>query len=103
VLDFTTGTAPVAGSWSNQGTYVKGTGLQVSGAQSAVAGGKVEITVTMQSYPGHYYQLQRTDLLGPVNWVDVGSPQAGTGGVLSFTDPAGITGNQGYYRVVVSP
>jgi len=57
---------------------------------------------TIQSLVGRQYQLQRSPTLSPPAWQAVGSAQAGTGGVLSFTD-SGATGGTEFYRIQVVP
>ncbi len=59
-------------------------------------------TLSVTGYPGHAYQLQRSnDLVGP--WRNIGPEQQGNNAPISFTDPAGASGNHGFYRVSVSP
>ncbi|MBE7210455.1 MAG: trypsin-like serine protease [Gluconacetobacter diazotrophicus] len=61
------------------------------------------VTVTVDSYTGHNYQLQRGTSPTASSFANLGSPQAGsTGTTLTFTDSSPATG-QGFYRVVLSP
>ncbi|MEY4489867.1 MAG: hypothetical protein RIQ79_2375, partial [Verrucomicrobiota bacterium] len=72
-----------------------------------------DFTLTLRSYSGHNYQLQRTTSLAPADWQNVGAPQAGvsvlnpdgsvTGSPLTFTDVGGATANAQFYRISVSP
>ncbi|MEK7949834.1 autotransporter-associated beta strand repeat-containing protein [Luteolibacter soli] len=59
-------------------------------------------TVTIQSYAGHNYRLQRSASLTAASWSDVGTPQAGNGSVLTFNDPAAAN-NAGFYRIFIDP
>lgn len=66
---------------------------------------KVGTTVTVQidGYTGHTYQLQRSLDLNGSMFLDIGAPQNGaTGNVLSFVD-GNASGGHGFYRIVVSP
>ena len=60
------------------------------------------LIVTIQSYTGHSYQLERTDALGGA-WTAISTAQPGAGGVLTFTDSGGATGARRFYRVTVAP
>ena len=81
----------------NNGTVLNASVVKVK--TIALAGGTV--TVTIQSYTGHNYQLQSTTSLTTGTWQNAGLPQVGaTGTVLTFTSPAG-TGS--FYRVSVLP
>ena len=98
-LDISTGSQTLPAGFVNHGTVldasvIKVAGLSVSGAN---------VTVTMQSYPGHNYQLQYRADLTAGSWQNLGGPAAGNGNVLSFTDGAGGSYNRGFYRVQVSP
>ena len=66
----------------------------------AVTGADFSLTIT--GYPGHNYQLQRTDTLrGP--WVATGAAQPGGGSALTFSDPGGGKGSGRFYRITVTP
>jgi hypothetical protein len=59
--------------------------------------------ISVQSQTGYQYQLQRSSTLGSsAAWANIGSAQAGTGYVLSLTDPAGILAGSEFYRVLIS-
>ena len=68
----------------------------------AIGAGVAGITA-VKSVSGHFYQLQYSDSLVVGSWIDLGSPQAGTGGELSFdvTVPSQIP--RRFYRLVVQP
>ena len=58
--------------------------------------------ISIFSYSGHTYQLQRSTALPSNFWVNVGSPQAGDDAILNFTDSSAPEG-RGFYRFVISP
>lgn len=62
------------------------------------------VSVTIDGYAAHTYQLQRSSSLASSTFVNIGSPQSGTGvnaGVpLVFSDPA-ASAAASFYRVVV--
>ena len=68
--------------------------------QAAQANGAVRFSV--QSEIGRHYQLERSPALIPPAWTNVGIAQAGTGGVLTFSDDPGSSGATEFYRVQVS-
>ncbi len=99
LIDATTGANPVAGTLSNNGTYVNASSIKL--AQVRMSG--TSMVMSIQSYAGHNYQLQRTTTLKPANWTNVGSAQAGTGGTLQFSDPAPAINQPAFYHILVSP
>ena len=61
------------------------------------------ITLTVDGYTGHNYQLQRGTSPDGTSFVNLGSAQAGsTGTTLTFTDPSPAS-DRGFYRVVLVP
>jgi hypothetical protein len=58
-------------------------------------------TITMDSITGYSYQLQRSDTLLPGTFANLGIPQTGTGGVLTFVDSSATTPSA-FYRVLIS-
>lgn len=59
------------------------------------------VTLTIDGYTGHTYQLQRNIALSGSTFANIGSPQAGlTGNTLTFVDQ-NATGASGFYRVKV--
>jgi parallel beta-helix repeat protein len=61
----------------------------------------VQLTVT-QSVIGHTYQLQYTNSLvpTPATWSNIGTPVAGTGGIVVLTDATGYPAyKQRFYRI----
>ncbi|MFM2082266.1 MAG: hypothetical protein RL380_957 [Verrucomicrobiota bacterium] len=99
LLDILTGLQTLPTNFINNGAVLNAGNIQVQNL--AFAGSDVQIGI--QSYDGHTYQLQRTSSLSSASWQNIGAPQDGTGGVLTFTD-SGASGNpRGFYRILVSP
>jgi len=94
-----------ASSSQHLGLVNNGTVLTASSAVvQRISAAQGNVLVSIQSYAGHNYQLQFSPTVGTgAVWSNVGPPQAGSGNVLDFTDPAGLASTQGFYRVVLSP
>jgi autotransporter-associated beta strand protein len=61
------------------------------------------ITITINSYTDHTYQMQASSSPDSSSFTNLGSPQQGaTGTVLTFTDP-NATGSPGFYRILINP
>jgi hypothetical protein len=60
------------------------------------------IVVNWPSVQGQTYQVQFTDDLGTGSWVSWGSPMAGNGSILSFTNAPLATG-QRFFRIRFGP
>ncbi|MEY4489658.1 MAG: hypothetical protein RIQ79_2166, partial [Verrucomicrobiota bacterium] len=120
VIRFTRGATLVAtGAVTNSGTIdfitagsalpagLTGTGATLTSANVAVPGistvSGTDLQVSLPTYSGHLYQLQRCTDLTSASWVNVGVAQSGTGGTLVFTDTPAPTDTRVFYRVVVSP
>jgi hypothetical protein len=59
-----------------------------------------DVQVNCSTAPNKTYQLQRSARIElPLLWIGVGSPVAGTGGVVVLTDAGGATNLAEYYRV----
>jgi autotransporter-associated beta strand protein len=99
VLDLINGPSSLPGNFVNHGTVLNSGNVLVQ----AVGISGAAFSVSVQSYIEHTYQLQRTSSLTDPVWTNVGTPQAGTGSTLNFSDPAGPSGTQGFYQVLVSP
>jgi hypothetical protein len=66
-------------------------------------GGAGPVTVTIDSYTGHSYQLQRSLTLNPASFTNVGAVQNGVNGnVLTLTDST-PPATQAFYRIAVGP
>jgi autotransporter-associated beta strand protein len=99
VLDLINGPQTLPANFTNNGAVLTASSVQVQ--QLAKSGST--LTLTVQGYPQHTYQLQHTaSLAAPVTWTNVGAAQAGMGLPLTFTDPA-ATGTAGFYQVLVAP
>ena len=97
LLDLLTCTQTLPLNFINNGTVLLATNIVVSSVSQS--GGT--FTLTIQGYDGHTYQLQRSATLNSASWQNVGPSQDGVGAMLSFTDTA--SGNQNFYRILVSP
>jgi len=61
------------------------------------------VTITLDSFTGYTFQLQRSLSLTPAAFGNIGSPQAGiTGSVLTFPDPE-ATDDIAFYQVTAVP
>ena len=59
--------------------------------------------VTMPSFAGSNYQLQRAPSLTPPVWQNVGNPQPGNAGSVNLPDTGSLSNQAGFYRVQISP
>ncbi len=104
-LDIMTGSFSTPGGFVNNGTVLDSSVIKVKTISLNAAAVPAVVTVTINGYTGHMYQLERSTALdvtafSPVSGVPM---QAGTtGGTLTFTDPAAPS-NQAFYRVRVDP
>ena len=97
-LDIMTGGFSAPTGFINNGLVIDSSVVRVKGVRM---GGGV-LSLTIDGYTGHSYQLQRSDSLVSPAFADLGSPQSGTtGAALIFTDQ--ISSAQGFYRVRVDP
>jgi T5SS/PEP-CTERM-associated repeat protein len=100
IFDDSTGGSATFGHLTNSGLYLVASDVEIKGIQ---ASGN-NLAITIQSYPGHNYQLESCTNLVTADWVAVGSPQAGTGSVLTLTDTNALSGaSLLFYRVFVAP
>ena len=97
LLDLLTGAQALPVNFINNGTVLLATNIVVQNF-SLIAG---NISLTIQGYDGHTYQLQRTASLAPASWQNVGPSQDGANAPLIFSDTP--NGSQNFYRVLVSP
>ncbi len=96
-LDVINAPQALPASFVNNGTVLNASVVKVK----AIALAGANVSVVIQSFTGHNYQLQATTSLIGGTWANVGLPQAGqTGSVLTFTN---VTGTAGFYRVSVTP
>jgi len=99
VLDLINGNALLPTNFINHGVVLTASDVRV--AQCSPIGN--DIVIRLASVMGHTYQLQITDTITPPAWTNAGPSQAGTGGVLTFTDTGGLLRSQRFYRVAVGP
>ena len=97
VLDIMTGAQTLPPNFINHGVVLDASTVR---AKSASRIGTT-FSVTLDGYPGHSYQMQRTPTLGAA-WQPVGSLQPGANAVLTFTD-GNSAGDGMFYRVSVAP
>ena len=97
-LDIMTGGFSAPAGFTNHGTVIDSGVVCITGVN--VAGGV--LTLSMNGYSGHSYQLQRSNSLTGTAFANLGSPQSGTtGSTLTFTDS--VSSAHGFYRVQVDP
>jgi fibronectin-binding autotransporter adhesin len=82
----------------NHGSILTAAGVAIS----LVSPSGQNFTVQVQSLAGHTYQLQYSASMVSPTWTNTGAPQAGTGGVLTFTDYGATADPQRFYRVLVT-
>ena len=99
LLDIINGPQTLPPNFLNNGTVLDSRSVRIT-ATSIVDSSFI---LSVSSVTGHNYQMQRAETLsGP--WSNVGTPQAGSGAVLQFSDPAGATGAQKrFYRIQITP
>lgn len=96
LIDMITGTVLLPGNFANNGTILDSSVVKIK--TTARAGSTV--TVTIDGYTGHSYQLQKSSSLASSTFANVGASQNGsTGATLSFSDTDGTAA--AYYRVKV--
>jgi autotransporter-associated beta strand protein len=97
LLDLLSGAQNLPVNFVNNGSVLLATNIVINSFSQA--GGTLSLTI--QGFDGHTYQLQRTASLPPANWQNVGPSQDGVGAPLTFTDTP--NGSQNFYRVLVAP
>jgi autotransporter-associated beta strand protein len=99
-VDLLTASTTLPANINNQGgTVFDSRALKVSVV--TLASGSA--SVSLPSYTGHTFQLQRSAALSPASWQNVGNSQTGaTGTVLTFSDSS-PPASQGFYRVLATP
>jgi T5SS/PEP-CTERM-associated repeat protein len=98
IIDIINGTTNFHGTFINNGTVLDPSNVRISNV--AVSGNDVSIQIG--SITCHTYQVQITPSLTPTTWTNSYPAQAGTGGVLTFTDSGGATNQPTrFYRIVV--
>lgn len=96
VLDIMNWSGTLPSGLVNNGVLLDRSAVKVESC--AVKDGNFDLTI--MGYGSHTYQLQGSNTLTPATWNNIGSPQAGAGGILEFTD--GIGEGVKFYRVAVN-
>ena len=100
VLDIMTGAQTLPANFINSGVVLDSSLVKANSIVTNGAG----VNITIQSFTGHGYQLQRSNGITNPLWQNIGASQPGaTGTSLTLTDPAGITGAGEFYRILVAP
>jgi len=98
VLDLLTGSQTLPVNLVNYGTIINSSSVKILSTELSGS----SLSVKIQSYTGHNYILQSATSTTNPNWQTV-TTQAGTGSILTLTDPSGATGSAKFYRVGISP
>ncbi len=97
LIDQISGTVLLPATVTGSGIFLDSTLVRV---KTAIRAGNT-VSVTIDGYSGHTYQLQRSLALNSDVFTNLGATQTGsTGTELTFTD-ATASGSQGFYRVLV--
>ena len=99
VLDLINGPSTLPPSFVNNGTVLT-SGSAEAVSQPGLSGSTFSISIP--SYVEHNYQLERATTLTSPTWTAVGSPQPGTGSIITLQDPA-VTGSAAFYEILISP
>lgn len=97
VLDLINGPQNLPANFINNGIVLDSGSVRIEGFSFT---GSVA-TVSIQSHPGHRYQLQGTSSLSPSAWQNVGVAEEGDGELLTFSDSSPDPKAR-FYRVVVT-
>jgi T5SS/PEP-CTERM-associated repeat protein len=98
LIDILDGSTNFHGAFINNGTVLDASSVQISNI--GISGN--DVTIQIPSLLGHTYQLQISPTMESPTWTNCYASQAGTGGVLTFTDPGGAAYTQRFYRVDVT-
>jgi len=99
-IDIIEGTTNFLGGFINNGIVLTPADVRISAA--GVSGN--DIVVKLPSFTSHTFQLQRRDSLATGSWTNLGATQAGTGGILTFTDTGSMTNAPArFYRIRLVP
>lgn len=98
-IDVINGATNFHGVFINNGTVLDASRVRISGVSRSAN----DVVIQIPSFTNHAYQMQMTPALSPSSWTDSGTGQGGTGGVLTFTDPSGLTNKPGrFYHIEVT-
>jgi autotransporter-associated beta strand protein len=101
ILDIMTGNSALPANFVNNGTVLNSSLVKVKSLAMTATG----LTVSIQTYPGHTYQLQSEASLTGSTWADVTSnvtTQTDGNGVMTFSIINLAPGSQ-FYRIQVGP
>lgn len=100
ILDMITGPQALPAKFVNYGLVLDAGDVTLH--SSAIT--RETVTLTIMSYNGHNYQLQRSLTLEDESWENVGESQPGkTGILLEFHAPRDVSTRQSFYRIQVTP
>ncbi len=99
VLDLINGPQDLPPNFINNGIVLDSSSVRVSSITVSGA----EVLVSVLSYAGHTYQLQRSGNLEESFWQNIGTAKSGNGEILDFQDPDGGDLTRQFYRVVIAP
>lgn len=99
ILDLLTSSSQLPANLENNGTIID------SGGMKLLSAGKTgnAFSLSIKTFTGHSYQLQRTSSTSLSGWQNIGSPLNGNDAVQVFSDPTGATLARRFYRIVVTP
>jgi len=98
VLDLLTSRQSLPANFINQGIVLDSSAVRVDALTLSSSGAQLSV----ESYIGHNYQLQRSTSLVSGSWENIGAAQPGIDDVLILTDPS-VPSGKGFYRVIVAP
>lgn len=99
-IDILTGDQTLPPGLVNNGWIIDSSAVKLESVKTSAS----SITLEIESYSGHVYQLQHNPTLAPGGWSDLGPPRSGTTGtVLGFTDSCDAPAGRDFYRIKVSP
>lgn len=99
-IDILTGDQALPPGLVNNGWIIDSSAVKLESVKTSAS----SITLEIESYSGHVYQLQHNPTLAPGGWSDLGPPRSGTTGtVLGFTDTCDAPAGRDFYRIKVSP
>ncbi len=96
-IDLISGSALLPADFTNLGLVLDSSLVRVKSSTRV----GTTVSITIDSYAGHTYQLQRNSSLAGSTFANIGNPQIGrTGNTLTFIDPS-ASPVSGFYRVTV--
>lgn len=100
ILDVITGPQALPANFVNYGLVLDAGAVTLHSSTTT----QEAVTLTILSYNGHHYRLQRSLTLEDDSWENVGDSQPGkTGVLLEFIAPRDPSAGRSFYRIKVSP